>query len=139
MTEVVQTIEIAAAPDGVWAVVGDPGRIGEWVPALAASSAEKNIRQCTTQEGGAIVERILEHSDEKRYYAYEITESPLPLRSYHSLIAVQGHDGHSHVTWEAHFQATSHEHEAELVRTFDTIYREGLATLRSRFEAVVTA
>jgi hypothetical protein len=139
MAEIVQTIEIAAAPDDVWAVVGNPGRIGEWVPALADSSAESGIRQCTTQDGSAIVERILEHSDERRYYAYEIAESPLPLHSYHSLIAVQGHDGHSHVTWEAHFQATSPEHEAELLRTFDTIYREGLATLRRRFEAGAAA
>ncbi len=135
MTVVQETIEIPASPDDVWALAGDPGRIGEWVPALAGSRLENEQRACTTQEGAEILERVLEHSDEGRYYTYEITSSPLPLRSYRSRLAVHGHGDHSHVIWDAQLEADSAEQEPELVASFSRIYREGLATLRSHFDS----
>ena len=139
MAQVVETVEIQAPADEVWALVGDPGRIGEWVPALAASTLQNDRRACTTEEGADIVERILEHSDVERYYVYEITSSPLPLTRYRSQLAVHGHDGHSHVVWEADFEAENAAVEPELAGTFERIYRDGLATLRGRFEAAIQA
>ncbi len=134
MTQVRETIEIHASPEDVWALAGDPGRIGEWVPALAGSTMENGYRACTTRDGAEIVERVLEHSEEEHYYIYEITNSPLPLRSYRSRLAVHGHADHSHVTWEAEFDAESPDLEPELATRFGQIYREGLATLRERLE-----
>lgn len=137
MAEVHQTIEIHAPADEVWALVGDPTRIGEWVPALASSSSESDTRSCTTTDGAEIVERILDRSDEKRHHIYEITSSPLPLKHYRSMIAVHGHDGHSHILWEAQFEGESPEVEPRLVEAFDRIYSEGLAALRDHFAAAV--
>lgn len=135
MGRVRETIEIDAAPEDVWALAGDPGRIGEWVPALAGSTVEDDYRACTTQDGGEMLERVLEHSDENRYYVYEIASSPLPLQTYRSRLAVHGHHDHSHVDWEAEFEAQSPELEPELAGNFSQIYRDGLATLRDRLEA----
>jgi hypothetical protein len=135
MGQVRETIEISASPEDVWALAGDPGRIGDWVPSLAESRLEDDHRACTTQEGGEIAERILERSDEGRYYVYEITDSPLPLRSYRSRLAVHGHGDHSHVNWEAEFEAESPDLEPDLAGNFSQIYREGLATLRDRLES----
>lgn len=139
MTQVHETIEIHASPDDVWALAGDPGRIGEWVPALAGSTIENGYRACTTQDGAEIVERVLEHSDEGHYYIYEITNSPLPLRSYRSRLAVDGHGDHSHVSWEAEFDAASPDLAPELATSFSQIYRDGLATLRERLEVAEAA
>ncbi len=139
MTQVLETIEIHASPEDVWALAGDPGRIGEWVPALTGSSMENDYRACTTADGAEIVERLLEHSEEGHYYVYEITSSPLPLRSYRSQLAVDDHGDHSHVIWEAQFEAESPELEPELARKFSEIYREGLATLRERLEVAEAA
>lgn len=139
MAQVLETVEINAPPEEVWAVVGDPGRIGEWVPALADSTLESDYRSCTMQDGAEIVERIVERSDEQRYYVYEITKSPLPLRSYSSQLAVHGHGEHSHVTWEAQFEAESADLEPDLVGAFERIYREGLITLRDHIEVATAA
>jgi mxaD protein len=139
MAQVLETVEINAPPDEVWAIVGDPGRIGEWVPALADSTLEDDYRSCTMQDGAEIVERIVERSDEERYYIYEIASSPLPLKSYRSWLAVQGHGDHSHVVWEAQFQAESADQEPDLVAAFERIYREGLITLRDHIEVAAAA
>ncbi len=137
MADVYKTVEIDAPADEVWALVGDPARIGEWVPALASSAAESDTRSCTMQDGAKIVERVLDRSDEKRYYIYEITSSPLPLKHHRSMLIVHGHGGHSHVVWEAQFEGESPDVEPGLVEAFDTIYSEGLAALRDHFAAVV--
>lgn len=135
MARIHESIEIGAPPEEVWDVAGDPGRIADWLPILSSSRAEAGARQCTMVEGGVLEERILEHSDDERYYTYEIAEGPLPLRSYRSRLAVEGHGDHSHVDWQAEFEPESAEQEAELVETFTTTYRDGLESLRQRVES----
>jgi len=135
MPEIHETVEIQAPADEVWSLAGDPGRIGEWVPALAASVLEDDRRVCATADGADIVERVLERSDEQRYYVYEITSSPFPLRWFRSQLSVHGHDGHSHVSWLARFEAESPELEPDLAGAFERIYRDGLTALQGRFES----
>lgn len=135
MASIHETIQIDADADEVWAVAGDPGRIADWLPALSSSQAEAGARECTMVNGAELKERILEHSDEQRSYAYEIVESPMPLRSYRSRFAVEGHDGHAHVDWVAEFEPEEAGQEAELVEAFTQTYREGLESLRRQFES----
>jgi len=134
MAHVHETTEINATPEVVWGLLGDPGRIGEWLPALAGSTVEGDTRSCTTQDGAQIRERIVEHSDAQRYYIYEVTESPFPLTFYRSRIAVEGHDGHTHVSWEADFRADPADAEGELTTMLAQMYRDGLASVRQRIE-----
>jgi len=135
MTKVIsEAITVHGSPEAVWAVAGDPGAIGEWLPALAESSFSDGERVCTTGDGAEIRERIVEHSDAARSYTYEIVTSPMPLRSYRSTLSVDGHDDHSHVTWEATFEALEEGQEEELEVMFSGLYREGLASLRDRVE-----
>lgn len=136
---ILEEVSINAPPEDVWRVAGDHATIGEWVPALAGSTLAGSERECTTGDGAKISERILFHSDTARSYSYEIVESPLPLRAYRSTIAVHGHDGHSHVRWEAEFEALAGGQEAELQQLFTGIYREGLASLRARLEGAEAA
>ena len=135
MPHIHEEIEIQASPDEIWPVAGNPGRIADWVPALSSSHAEGSARECTMVNGAELKERILEHSDAQRSYSYEIVEAPVPLRSYRSRLSVHGHDGHTHVVWEAEFEPGEPEQEAELIETFKRTYREGLESLRERFEA----
>lgn len=135
MTKVIsEAITVHGSPEAVWAVAGDPGAIGEWLPALAESSFSDGERVCTTGDGAEIRERIVEHSDAARSYTYEIVTSPMPLRSYRSTLSVDGHENHSHVTWEAKFEALEVGQEEELEAMFSGLYREGLASLRDRVE-----
>lgn len=135
MAQIHETISIEADPARVWALAGDTGRISDWVPALATSAQDGDERTCATVEGAQLRERILERSDTDRYYVYEITDSPMPLASYRSELAVRGHDGHSHVTWVAEFEAADDAQADELTQAFTQIYRDGLESLRARVEA----
>jgi len=138
MSELHEAITIDAPAEEVWALAGDPGRIGEWLPFLETSSLEDGQRTCTTRTGDRLVERIVEHSDEQRYYQYEIVESPIPLRSYRSQLTVAGHGDHSHVVWTAEFEPQDPGAAEELETTFRTIYREGLEGLQATVEAAAT-
>ena len=135
MAHIHEEIEIQAAPGDVWAVAGEPARIADWLPALSSSRAASGGRECTLTDGAELKERILEHSDEQRSYSYEIVEAPMALRSYRSRLSVQGHDGHSHVEWEAEFEPEDADQEAELLEAFTQTYRDGLESLRDRLEA----
>jgi carbon monoxide dehydrogenase subunit G len=135
MAHIHEEIEIHAAPGDIWALAGDPGRIADWLPALSSSRAAGDKRECTMTNGAELKERILEHSDEERSYNYEIVDAPMPVRSYRSRLSVQGHDGHSHVHWEAEFEPEDAEQEAELLEMFTRTYRDGLESLRDRLEA----
>jgi uncharacterized membrane protein len=139
MAHIHETIEIDAPADEVWDLAGDPARISEWVPALADSTVEGDRRSCTTGEGAAIEERILERSDDGRYYTYEILGGPLPLSSYRSRLSVAGHGDHSHVDWEANLEPNNPGQEVELTEVFGGIYRQGLESLRERFEGRAAA
>lgn len=134
MTDIREEMAIQARPDLVWELAGDPGRIAEWLPALDESSLEDDQRACTLESGGKLVERIVDRSDEERYYTYEIVESPLPLRNYRSRFEVRGHGDHSHVIWTAEFEPTGGVDEAELEAMFVRIYSEGLESLRTASE-----
>ena len=35
-------VRIARAPDDVWAIVGDPGRVQEWFPGIVSSTVDGN-------------------------------------------------------------------------------------------------
>lgn len=134
MPHIRETITIEAEPDRVWAVADDPGTISTWLPALATSTLEGEERSCTTVDGADLKERVVERNDADRYDIYEITDSPMPLRSYRSVLSVHGHDGHAHVTWTAEFDAADDAATGELERTFTQIYRDGLLSLRNEVE-----
>lgn len=135
MPTVQEQIRIDAAPEEVWSLAGDPGRIADWLPALESSRVEQDRRSCTLVEGGRIEERILQHSDDERRYRYEVLEGPMPLSSYVSSLEVADHDGHAHVTWTAEFEPEHPAQEQELVQTFEQIYSGGLQSLKDRLES----
>ncbi len=135
MATLTESIDIGADPDSVWTVVGSPDGFSDWHPAIETSPVSDGVRRCTLVGGGDLVEPIGEHSDDGRFYVYDITEGPFPVRSYRSKIAVEETDGGSRVVWQADFEPEDPGSEQELIETFAGIYRAGLDALRDRFEA----
>jgi len=134
MPQINESVTIDADPDRVWAVAGDPATISEWLPAIATSSVDGEQRSCTTVDGADLHERIVERSDDDRFSVYEITDSPMPLASYRPRLSVDGHTGHSHVTWTADFEPAEGGDAGELEATFSQIYRDGLESVRLQVE-----
>jgi len=139
MAIVHETIQIEADPERVWELAGDPARIAEWVPALASATAEGGERRCTLEDGGELVERIIERPTRSGSTSTRSSTRPMPLRSYRSRLTVHGHDGHAHLDWVAEFEPQQPGHEEQLAEAFAATYRSGLEELRGRFEVGLRA
>ncbi|MGY1829724.1 SRPBCC family protein [Geodermatophilus sp. SYSU D01180] len=133
---VTETVVITEAPDAVWRVAGDAGAIATWVPAIESSRLEGDVRHATFAGGGGdATERIVEHDDAGRSYAYEYLSGPLALEEYRSRLWVREHVQGTEVVWTADFAAGSPEEEARLADAISAIYRGALAELKERLEA----
>jgi len=132
MATVQTSININAAPDTVWALIGSPDSLSDWHPAIATSPVSDGVRRCTLEGGGSLVEPIVEHSDVERFYVYEVAEGPFPMKAYRSRISVEDAAGSSRVVWDTNFEPDDPASEAEMVATFASIYKAGLDVVRDR-------
>jgi Polyketide cyclase / dehydrase and lipid transport len=133
--EVRQTVAVTAPPEEVWEVIGDFCAIAEWHPAVGqCARSEQNgvaMRTLTTVDGGVLVEKRVQYSDEGMSYTYEIVESPLPVANYVSTLAVMdGADG-SLITWSGEFAARDASDD-QAVEAISGLYQAGLAALQDR-------
>jgi hypothetical protein len=128
-----ESLVIAASPDAVWQLSGDPGAVADWLPAIEKSHLDGDLRYATFAGGGGeATERIVEHNDAQRYYVYEYLTGPLPLKFYRSRFAVSEHPDGAIINWSAEFGAGSPEEEAALAEAIAGIYRAGMEELAAR-------
>ncbi len=133
---VTESIVIAAGPDAVWEVAGDPAAIADWVPAIESSSMEGDVRTATFAGGGGdATERIVDHDAAARSYVYEYLTGPLALQEYRSRLSVGPHADGTEVLWSADFAAATLEEETGLAEAISGIYTDALAELKTRLEA----
>jgi mxaD protein len=97
------SIDIAATPDEVWAVLGDLTSVDRWIPGVTSVTRTDTGRACTFTDGHTQHEHILEYSPQTRSYRYVIDDAPLPVRDNTGRFAVQTVDGGSRVVWESSF------------------------------------
>ena len=104
---VTEKADIAAAPDKVWAALGDFCGISNWHPAIAkctmAEADGKKVRTLTTGDGATFVEPLESWDDAGMSYTYRIQSSPLPVENYVSTIKVSGSGDASTVEWSSTF------------------------------------
>ncbi len=133
-TEVKETGEINAAPDKVWAAIGDFCGIGSWHPAVTKCdlSEDKKTRILTLGNGATITETQEAWDDAGMSYSYRIQESPLPVQNYLSTIKVSGADGKSTIEWSSSFEPKgATEDEAKAV--ISGIYKAGFEGIAKKF------
>jgi carbon monoxide dehydrogenase subunit G len=92
-------IDIDKSPDEVWAVVGDFGGIGAWMPGIDSCSVSGDERTISML-GMEIVERQFERDDAARSLTYGIVSGGLSVDHHRATIAVTPNGSGSHVTWE---------------------------------------
>ncbi len=107
--KVVESIEINAPADKVWAVVGNFGDMS-WHPAMAKTEATGNeagaTRVLTTGTGGKISEKLTKYNAEGKSLSYEITDvdvKVVPVTNYSATITVTGSGDKSTVEWKGAF------------------------------------
>lgn len=134
---------VSADVETVWSFVRDFDNLPQWHPSIQASEildgkasdAVGCVRKLTLDDGGVVVERLLQLDDVAHSYTYNFVESAFPVRSYVSTIRFTPvtDSGQTFVEWWADFDADA-DVEAELVTTFgEGVFATGLAALRERF------
>jgi hypothetical protein len=148
--KVTLSVEVAAAPADVWAVIGNFQDMS-WHPAVFSSTGEggNNIdatRVLTLgQEGGpTISEQLYKYDAEKMSYSYRITDvkvEVLPVTNYSSHLTVTpGASGGSHIEWRGAFYRgfPNNDPPPELnddaaIAAVTGVYQAGLDALVKRF------
>jgi uncharacterized protein YndB with AHSA1/START domain len=133
MPDISRSITVARSPEEVWAVIGDPLAVAEWLPMIASARMDGDLRVAAV-EGGEITERILEHSDPERYYTYQVVDGPMRLDSYLSKLSVAGDGVGAVVSWECDFEPPPGKDKDRIAAGIDKTYESGLASLRGILE-----
>jgi carbon monoxide dehydrogenase subunit G len=92
-----EEIEITKAPDEVWAVAGDFGGIGAWMPGLSSCVVDGDDR-LLTMGGMEITERLERRDEETRELVYAIVGG-VPVANHRATITVEPSAKGSRVTW----------------------------------------
>ncbi len=143
-----QTIEINAAPDKVWAVIGNFQDMS-WHPAIEKTEGsggnDKGAKRKLTLQGGGVIEEELNTFDaSKMMYSYRITNvdvKVLPISNYSSKITVKDAGGKSQVVWDGAFYRgfPNNDPPPELSdeaakKAVDGVYKAGLEALKKKIE-----
>jgi hypothetical protein len=133
LQSVTESVELAAAPDEVWSLIGQFG--GSWHPLIAAVRLTGvgigQLRTIETIDGKLIIERLEAIDESGRSYQYS-NVSGIPASSYAATLEVKLNGAGSSVLWRAQYLANNQPDVA--VRTIvSTLFKTGLQGLKSRF------
>ena len=149
--KVEETIEIAAPPDKVWAIVKEFGNIADWNPALSKSEGTGGngtdaTRVITFKNGGDLQEGLDYYSDKEMTYLYRLSKEKVdvfPVSSYTAELAVKpGANGGSLVSWIGRFyradtgnEPPPEKNDAAAIKAMKDYLSAGLNALKAKAEA----
>jgi carbon monoxide dehydrogenase subunit G len=119
-------IDVDKPADAVWAVVGDFGGIGGWMPGIESTTLEGDDR-ILGMLGMSITERLISSDDEVRTITYSVIDGA-PVESHQATITVTPAGDGSHVTWVV--DATPDD----MAALMGTIYQQALEALKTHVE-----
>ncbi|MET4444632.1 hypothetical protein ABIB75_002907 [Bradyrhizobium sp. GM2.2] len=132
---VTESVELAAAPDDVWSLIGQFG--GAWHPLTArinlTGAGIGQLRTMLTLDGQQTVERLEAIDDEKRFLRYTHIAG-MAVSHYTGTLEVKPKGSGSVVDWRAQFLAANATDRAMKVKV-STLFKTGLESLKPRFGA----
>jgi carbon monoxide dehydrogenase subunit G len=146
--KVEETVEINAAPDKVWAVIGNFQDMS-WLPPVEKTEGKggnevKATRTLTLKGGATVDEELYKYAPDTKTYSYRITKvdvKTLPVNDYSSTIKVEDEGGKSKVSWSGAFYRgyMNNDPPAELndeaaQKAVRGLYRTGLDALKAKVE-----
>jgi mxaD protein len=118
-------VTVDAAPDVVWAKVGDFGGVGDFFPGIESFRLEGDDR-VIGMFGMEIRERLLSRDEATRTLSYSVVDG-VPLESHTATITVEPEGSGSKVTWAYDVEP------AEMAPIFGDTYKGALAALATAF------
>ena len=130
---VAESVELAAAPDEVWSLIGQFG--GAWHPLSAKVSVTGTgigqLRTIQTLDGQEIVERLEAIDDAKRFFRYT-NIAGMAVSHYTGTLEVKPKGSGCVADWRAQFLAINKTDRAVKV-IVSTLFKTGLESLKPRF------
>ena len=130
---VAESVELAAAPDEVWSLIGQFG--GAWHPLSAKVSLTGTgigqLRTIQTLDGQEIVERLEAIDDAKRFFRYT-NIAGMAVSHYTGTLEVKPKGRGCVADWRAQFLAINKTDRAVKV-IVSTLFKTGLESLKPRF------
>lgn len=142
-----ESIEISAAPEVVWALVGDYAHPEKWMPAVESTTAQGGvekgaIRGLKLKAGGELKEELKNYDAEKKLIQYKVVDptdpAVLPVNNYSAKITVEAAGAGSKVEWDAAFyrwflnnNPPDGQNEAAAKAAVEKIVKESLANLKT--------
>jgi carbon monoxide dehydrogenase subunit G len=115
-------IDIDKPADAVWAVAGDFGGIGGWMPGIESCVVDGDDR-ILKMMGMEITERLVRCDDESREIVYAIVGG-VPVINHKSTITVIPEGQKSHVTWDVEVEPD------DMTGMMQGIYQQSLQALK---------
>lgn len=125
------SVDIAAAPEAVWAVVGDPDAVPRFYPTYVSCAVDGDERRLLRADGGELVERLVDRDEARRFYSYSVV-SGAPLRDHLASFEVVAVEGGSRVVWST--SGTPEDPAADLEARLADRQREALSRLKALVE-----
>jgi uncharacterized protein YndB with AHSA1/START domain len=128
-------IVIDAAPDQVWAVLGDLAATDEWLPGVVKAEVDGTRRVCTMADGTEIREEISDYAPARRSFSYRHVQVPLPVEDSVGSFAVEpSGNGGSRVVLESSFATLDAEREEQVGQMIEGAFQQSLESLKRRVE-----
>jgi hypothetical protein len=128
-----ESVELAAAPDEVWSLIGQFG--GAWHPLTARirliGTGIGQLRTIQTLDGQEIVERLDAIDNAKRFYRYTLIAG-IPASHYTGTLEVAPKGSGCVFDWRVQFLANNRP-DGAVKRMVSPLLKAGLETLKSRF------
>jgi hypothetical protein len=134
LQSVVQSVDVAAAPEPVWALIGSFGDLS-WHPLAAAvtltGTGIGQLRTTETIDGKRITERLTATDPTARSYSYAAV-SGLPVSNYTGKLSVTPKGAGSTVEWSSMYLPDGQPNT--IIKLIDsTLFKVGLESLKKRF------
>lgn len=127
-----ETIDIDAAPDEAWEVIGDLASVSRWVPGVTAVDVDGMNRVCTFEDGHSQIERIVLWDAAARTLAYEV-DGGLPVRDNRGSFRVVATEAGCRVEWSSSWEALD-PNSADAIAA---MWREALPAVLARLRATI--
>jgi hypothetical protein len=130
---VTDSIELGAAPDDVWSVIGQFNL--DWHPLVASArligDGLGQLRRIETRDGGEVVERLTEADNPKRIYRYALVAG-IAASHYEGTIEVRSKGSGCVAEWRVQYLANNQPDIAVRTRVM-MLVKTGLDSLKHRF------
>ncbi|MDB5993773.1 MAG: hypothetical protein JWP42_909 [Pseudomonas sp.] len=127
-------IDIPAAADEVWQLIGGFNALPDWLPFITSSESSEGgrVRRLQTVDGAVVVERLQSFDNAAKTYSYSILQAPFPATEYLAKIRVEAQGQGARVTWSGQFEPVGVSVQ-EVEELFTGIYQGGLEALRANY------